>query len=170
MPSHLFGCRLWILATLPTGQWHMLIGQRESGIQSHMQQKMSQRQHWQQSRQFGPHLTSNATFKYHPFWMFWIYVFSIHPQAWDLQVCHMTVRAWIFSQLSVVAASLANARTNWSHAFLLQAGSLFQSSEWSVVIQSLMIQAVEFLQAINYHVHVNSDGEVSRSNFACLCT
>jgi hypothetical protein len=112
MPSHLFGCRLWILATLPTGQLHMLIGQRESGIQSHMQQKMSQRQHWQQFRQFGPHLTSNATIKYHPFWMFWIYVFSIHPQAWDLQVCHMTVRAWIFSQLCVVAASLAYARTN----------------------------------------------------------
>jgi hypothetical protein len=41
----------------------------------------------------------------------------------------MTVRAWIFSQLPVVAASSANARTNWSHAFLLQAGSLFQPSE-----------------------------------------
>jgi hypothetical protein len=29
---------------------------------------------------------------------------------------------------------------------------------------------MEFLQAINYHVHVNSDGEESRSNFAYLCT
>jgi hypothetical protein len=107
-PSHFFHCRSWILPTLPTGQWHMLIGRMESGIQSHMQHKMSHRQHWQQFRQFEPHLTFNATFKYHSFRMFWIYVFNIVPQDWDLQVYHMIVGAHI----SVVAASLVNARTN----------------------------------------------------------
>jgi hypothetical protein len=34
----------------------------------------------------------------------------------------------------------------------------------------MMIQTMEFLQPINYHAHVNSDGKVSKSNFACLYT
>jgi hypothetical protein len=145
MPFHFFHCRSWILTTLPTGQWHMLIGWMESGIQSHMQHKMSHRQHWQQFRQFEPHLTVNATFKYHSFRMFWIYVFNIVPQDWDLQVYHMIVGAHI----SVVAAWSVNARTNWFHSLLLQARSLFQSSKCSTVVQSLTLQAVDFL-AGNY--------------------
>jgi RecG-like helicase len=91
MPFHFFHCRSWVLATLPTGQRHMLIGQMESGIQSHMQHKMSHKQHWQQFRQFEPHFTFNATFKYHSFRMLWIYVLNIVPQDWDLQVYHMIV-------------------------------------------------------------------------------
>jgi hypothetical protein len=164
---------LWILTTLPTGQWHMLIGQMESGIQSHMQHKMSHRRHWQQFRQFAPRLTFNATFKYHSLRMFWIYVFNIVPQDWDSLVYHMIVGAHI----SVVAASLANERTNQFHSLLLQARSLFQSSKCSTVVQSLTLQTVDFLAGLGfrvlsctYHVRINSDGEVSWSNSACFCT
>jgi hypothetical protein len=81
----------------------------------------------------------------HSFRMFWIYVFNIVPQDWDLQVYHMIVGAHI----SVVAASLVNARTNWFHSLLLQARSLFQSSKCSTVVQSLTLQTVDFL-AGNY--------------------
>jgi hypothetical protein len=49
------------------------------------------------------------------------------------------------AHISVVAASLVNARTNRFHSLLLQARSLFQSSKCSTVVQSLTLQTVDFL-------------------------